>query len=275
MPRFRWAACQLDILQACLDLRMLRKSLRDLPPTLEETYARILASIDENYRPYAIRILQFLTYSERPLTIQETVDAIVVDPNEDPPFDPELRIREPREVMKTCSSLVSLVTRQAEDNETETLVELQLAHFSVQQYLRSNQIEATFPKKNTEVGVIFQKGTNEISARESITRVCLTYLSHLDGQRPIEEIIAELPLALYSARNWMVHARPAETEDVQESIISFFQQPQAYEVWGEIFRSRYVMAWSIKPISKDGNSIVLRILSKSPKYSKNITRERS
>ncbi|RHZ53561.1 uncharacterized protein CDV56_100734 [Aspergillus thermomutatus] len=34
---FRWAACQLDILQKCLDLRMLRDSLRSLPKTLEET----------------------------------------------------------------------------------------------------------------------------------------------------------------------------------------------------------------------------------------------
>jgi hypothetical protein len=52
---------------------MLRKALESLPKTLEETYARILANIDEKHRQYAIRILQFLTYSERLLTIHEVV----------------------------------------------------------------------------------------------------------------------------------------------------------------------------------------------------------
>src|SRR5436190_14726529 len=90
---------------------MLRESLRSLPKTLEETYARILASIDEIYRNYAIRILQFLTYSKRPLTIQEAVDVIVVDPSGNPPFDSKLRMPEPQDIMRICSSLVSVVRR--------------------------------------------------------------------------------------------------------------------------------------------------------------------
>ncbi|PGH31047.1 hypothetical protein GX50_06155, partial [[Emmonsia] crescens] len=231
---FRWAACQLDILQKCLDLRMLRESLRSIPKTLQETYARILASIDENYRQYAIRILQFLTYSERPLNIQEAVDIIAVNLSEDPPFDPKQRMPEPREIMNICSSLVSLVTRQVGG---ETLMELQLAHFSVQQYLKSEEIETTFPEEMTKVSMIFQKGINEISARGCITRICLAYLSCLDDQSPITELKKRLPLAQYSAEYWMDHARPAEAkEDVQKSILNFFlQQKQAYTVWGKLF----------------------------------------
>ncbi|KAL4990295.1 purine and uridine phosphorylase [Aspergillus falconensis] len=227
---FRWAACQLDILQDCLDLRMLRKSLKSLPKTLEETYARILASISEDYRQYAIRILQFLTYSERPLTIQEAVDVIVVEPDGNPPFDPRQRLPEPREILKICSSLVSLVTR-------ETLIELQLAHFSVQQYLKSKRIKEAFPRTMPEVGVIFQKEISEISARGSITRICLAYLLHLDKQQPISKTRQEFPLAQYSAQYWMNHARPAETKkDVQGSIMHFFlQQSQAYTVWLKLF----------------------------------------
>ena len=123
----------------------------DLCPRHWETYARILASIDENHRDYTIRLLQFLTYSKRPLTIQEAVDVLVVDPNGDPPFDSKLRMPKPQEIMKICSSLVSLVTRQLNG---ETIMELQLAHFSVQQYLQSKQIEATFRGKTTEVVLV-------------------------------------------------------------------------------------------------------------------------
>lgn len=66
--------------------------------------------------------------------------------------------------------------------------------------------------------------------------VCLAYLSCLDGQSPAGEIKARFPLAQYSARYWMDHARPAETQkDVQESILNFFQQREAYAVWGKLY----------------------------------------
>ena len=118
---------------------MLQKSLKSLPKTLEETYARILASIDGNYRYYAIRLLQFITYSKRPLTIQEAVDVLVVYLSGKLPFDYKLRMPEPQEITRLCSSLVSLVTRQIGG---EMVMELQLAHF-----LFSN-ISSSKKKKN-------------------------------------------------------------------------------------------------------------------------------
>lgn len=73
-------------------------------------------------------------------------------------------------------------------------------------------------------------------AHGTMTLACLSYLSCLDEQRPIEEI-RKCPLALYSAQCWMNHAKPAETEKyVQENILNFFlQQRQAYAVWNVLF----------------------------------------
>ncbi|KAL4932572.1 nucleoside phosphorylase domain-containing protein [Aspergillus undulatus] len=187
---FRWAACQLDILQDCLNLDMLRESLSSLPRTLEETYARILGSI------------------KRPLTIQEAINAIIVNPLRNPPFDPNLWLPEPREILKICSSLVSLVTRQVSSNTGETLIELY--ELCVTEY---------FPQGITKIGLIFQNGLNELNAKGTITRICLAYLLHLDEQRQVRTIRVEFPLAQYSA-----------------SILNFFlQQRQAYAVGGELF----------------------------------------
>ena len=77
--RFRWAACQLDELWTCLNLPMLRKALGSLPKTLDNTYARILERIDEDYRQYAMTILQWLVYSARPLQIEELAEVVAVD----------------------------------------------------------------------------------------------------------------------------------------------------------------------------------------------------
>ncbi|OGE51628.1 hypothetical protein PENARI_c012G07984 [Penicillium arizonense] len=67
--------------------------------------------------------------------------------------------------------------------------------------------------------------------------LCLSYLSYLDEQRPIEEIRSNFPLAQYCASYLLVHARPAETEkDVMDALSKFFfERGQAYTAWGKLF----------------------------------------
>ncbi|KAF4546475.1 Ankyrin repeat protein [Lasiodiplodia theobromae] len=73
---FRWVSCQLDVLENCLDYSDLSEALSSLPETLDETYARILENIPARYKDKTTRILQFLTFSERPLRIEEAVDVV-------------------------------------------------------------------------------------------------------------------------------------------------------------------------------------------------------
>ncbi|GAB1317179.1 NACHT domain-containing protein [Madurella fahalii] len=94
---FRWAACQLDILEQCLDYYELQNALRSLPQDLNETYSRILMSIPDQRKETALRILQFLTYSKRPLTLEEAVDAIAIREGR---FDPKCRLPCPREITR-------------------------------------------------------------------------------------------------------------------------------------------------------------------------------
>jgi len=105
--RFRWAVCQLDALTKCLNLRKLREAMADLPNTLDGTYDRILCAIDKEYSHDAFRILQWLVYSARPLRIEEVVDVIAVDINDDPRFDLDRRLPDPRDILTICSSLVT------------------------------------------------------------------------------------------------------------------------------------------------------------------------
>ncbi|KAK4232828.1 putative vegetative incompatibility protein, partial [Achaetomium macrosporum] len=219
---FRWAACQLDILEGCLDYDELESALRSLPQDLDQTYSRILTSIPEGRREKAVRILQFLTYSERPLTIQEAVDAIAIRLDADRQFDPKYKLPCPNEITRFCSSLVSLVTRRSGE---ETVTELELAHFSVKEYLMSNNTPEPF-----------RCGLSEPDARSCITRCCLAYLSCLRTEEPIDKVRAQFPLARYSAQYWMDHAKPAETLDgVTETIICFFQDCTTYAIWTRLF----------------------------------------
>ncbi|EGX49625.1 hypothetical protein AOL_s00078g114 [Orbilia oligospora ATCC 24927] len=58
---------------------ILQKTLNSLPTTLDETYARILHGIPEEYKQSVLIILQFLIYFLRLLKIEEAIDAIAVD----------------------------------------------------------------------------------------------------------------------------------------------------------------------------------------------------
>jgi len=108
---------------------------------LNETYARILTNIDEDYRRDALKILQWLTYSAWPLQLEEVAKVVVVDVDESSRFDPEKRYLESRDIWTTCSSLISLQGEILEDaHKGNTRVIVQLAHFSVKEYLISPSI---------------------------------------------------------------------------------------------------------------------------------------
>ncbi|RYO14807.1 Vegetative incompatibility protein [Alternaria arborescens] len=111
---FRWAVCQLDTLGKCCNRAMLRKSLASLPRTLDQTYDRILTAIGEEYAEYAMRILQWLTFSARPLSVEEVAEVVAIDVARDPAFDRDEVLEDPLEVLDICSSLVTITTNEVD-----------------------------------------------------------------------------------------------------------------------------------------------------------------
>ncbi|KAI9809040.1 MAG: hypothetical protein M1825_002329 [Sarcosagium campestre] len=217
---FRLAACQLDALKDCLDYRVLTKALASLPKTLYETYDRILDSISESHRDTATRILQLLIFSERPLRIEEAVDAVAVDPKGKQHFNPENRMPVPQEISRYCSSLVVVVLAQelSEDENDKELV-LQLAHFSVKEYLTSSRVRKEFAQ-------VFR----ETTAKASIATVCLAYLLHLDQDLGVQRIRRDFPFAQYCAQYWMEHAAESKEQDKELRCLAmeFFLHKESY-----------------------------------------------
>ncbi|KAF3287344.1 hypothetical protein TWF970_007070 [Orbilia oligospora] len=226
---FRWVACQLDALENCLEYRSLRKSLISLPKTLDGTYARILRNIPEEHKESTIRILQFLTYSERPLTIEEAIDAIVVDIDGDEYFNPKYRMPDSDEILCYCSSLVVAVPTDqnygpgssfhGQETKTSIPMELQLAHFSVKEYLTSDRLDS-------DIAQNFQ----DTIAKETIASVCLAYLLHLNHSPKIisQTIRFNYPFAQYCATFWVKFARVSEgdNKNLRGLVQKFFDTSQ-------------------------------------------------
>jgi ankyrin repeat protein len=130
----------------CRSKNALHKILSSLPSTLDETYARILGRIEDDDRPRVLCILQFICFAARPIRMEEAAMLWLVGDNtggpicmDDIPFDSE-------DIFDFFGGLVSIERRDAwsdttwsllSDKSKERLSKVQLAHFSVKEYLFS------------------------------------------------------------------------------------------------------------------------------------------
>jgi len=113
---FRGVACQLDALVGCFNVPSLHKALASLSKSLDETYARILSNVNEDHSQYVYRILQWLSFSPRPMHVEELTEVIAIDIEENPRFDPHRRAIDLQELFEPCSSLISISAMTVSDS---------------------------------------------------------------------------------------------------------------------------------------------------------------
>ncbi|KZP12284.1 hypothetical protein FIBSPDRAFT_166106 [Athelia psychrophila] len=108
---FRWVALQADRLIKSASPRELAKQLKSLPRDLNESYSRTLA---ESPDPGNLkRLLQWLAYSRRAMTIKEIAEVAVIDFGDDdsglPVYEADRRFADPDHVLSLCYGLVTEV----------------------------------------------------------------------------------------------------------------------------------------------------------------------
>ncbi|KAJ0133227.1 hypothetical protein HZ326_23694 [Fusarium oxysporum f. sp. albedinis] len=239
---FRWAACQLDSLETCLDREGVEIALRSLPHDLNETYNRILQRIPPERKHKAIRLLQFLVCSERPLTLKEAVDVIAVRIDSRPGyFDPVDRLPCPSEITRFCPSLVSIV--HGSHGDQDAVEELQLAHFSVKEYLLNYQVQ----------------GFLHAEASIAITQTCLAYLNSLE-EGGVAIIKSQFPLAEYAAKIWMDHTGPAEvSKDIVAAAVSFLENDELFRLWTRLYQPDW--PWVQRPNRTQASCLYIACLA--------------
>jgi ankyrin repeat protein len=192
--RFRWVYCQLETLRQCLPPSV-RRTLDELPETLDETYEQVLKNIKNVNREHAIRLLHCMTVAVRPLGVEELAEVLAVDFDAAqrggiPKLNPNWRWADQHQaVLSTCSSLITIV----DDGESQVV---QFSHFSVKEYLTSDRLA------NAGRGVSCYHILPE-SAHTILAQACLGVLLRLD----VKQNARDIPLANYAAEHWVDHAR--------------------------------------------------------------------
>jgi hypothetical protein len=100
---------QINELQDCYNEDVLNTQLKGLPCDLDEVYDRIVSGLNKKHCDDALKILQWLSFSIRPLELAEVaqVACVVPDVEQGLRFDPSRVFTDPRSVLKICSSFVT------------------------------------------------------------------------------------------------------------------------------------------------------------------------
>ena len=142
----------MDSLTSKMTIRDLRKALKTLPTGLDETYSHAMNRIDlqdQEPRQLAYRILYWISYTLRPLTVDELRHALGVEPEESE-FDEENLVDE-GDLIAVCAGLVAI--------EPESRM-VRMVHYTTQDYFEKIR-DSRWPE-----------------ARRTIAATCLAYLSY-------------------------------------------------------------------------------------------------
>ena len=185
--------CQLEILRHCLPPSV-RRTLEELPESLDETYERILKEIKKPNRDHARRLLQCLVVAVRPLSVEELAEVLALD-FDDTEGIPKLNTNwrwddQEQALLSPCSSLIAIV-----DSGASRVV--QFSHFSVKEFLTSPRL-ATPSRDVSNYHITLE------SAHTVLAQACVGVLLRLEDQ---VQGGGTIPLARYAAEHWVHHAQ--------------------------------------------------------------------
>jgi hypothetical protein len=178
-----------------------------------------------------VRILHWLSFSARPLLLEEIAEAAAIDPERETPFDRNEVLEDPSDVLDIYSSLVILTTISSNEisrrynqqpRKCEAVI---LAHYSVQEYLSSDRCLQ---------GPMARYGATSSACHAFIASSCLEYLHHLDEADFFStHKVQDVKLGVYSSQFWTHHAREVPTDEriTQPAIALLSRSNAAYCNW--------------------------------------------
>ena len=229
--------CQLETLQQCLP-QSVRRTLNELPDSLDETYERLMMEIKKTNQVHTYRMLQCLTVAVRPLAVAELAEVLAFDfdvgKDGIPRLNSDWRWEDHEQaVLSTCSSLITVVP----GDESPVV---QFSHFSVKEFLMSDRLAMS-------TGDISQYHISHSDAHTMFARACLGVLL----QDPDVTNRTD-PLAGYAAEYWVAHAQVENVASrVRGGMEDLFDPDKPYfEAWIQSHHVRHP-GWGYRPEGQD------------------------
>ena len=206
----------------------MKGTLGELPESLDQTYERVLRSINKANWEHARRLMQCITVAIRPLRVEELAEVLAVDFDAArnggiPNVKPDWRWADQHQaVLSTCSSLIAIV-----DHGDSQVV--QFSHFSVKEFLTSDRLAMSG-------GDVSRYHILLTPAHTILAQACLGDLLRLDQQAMRDNTLGN-PLTKYAARHWVDHAQfEGVSSRIQDVMEYFFDADRLHWVaWRRVY----------------------------------------
>ena len=220
---------QLEALKRCPRTKHhLEQYLHKLPRNLDETYERILCSIDEHYIDDARHILTILCFTKRQMTVSELADAYAIDPQTFQP-DPDRRGLDIDSIRELLPGLIDIVPVMEEEKEDTLRATVRIAHSSLQKYLLSSHIAQSKAARFSH---------QHETAHMLLAHIFLVYIqqTELCSGELDERKLEEFPLARLAAQSWFYHYTEAgRTPKVDYLVSKLFARPlDSFHTWTKL-----------------------------------------
>ena len=193
----------------------IRKSLNELPISLDDTYERMLQGIPKEKFKHASQLFQCMVAAVRPFRVEELAEIFAIDfgTNNVPNLVAGWRPENPEEaVLSTCSTFITII-----DDHGSKIV--QFSHFSVKEFLTSNRLEAS------DVGIICQYHVPLEPAHAILAQACVTALLQLNREEDTTRV-EEHPLASYAILNWVKHTKFGDVASRIQDTLAYLFDPK-------------------------------------------------
>jgi ankyrin repeat protein len=188
--------------------KIVKEALRTLPKTLDETYERILLQLSSKAEDNLIllkRILVFVTFGKRPMTVAELAQAVVIEIR-GKKFDDDAAFHNPEDLLSLCNPLIVA---------SPSTGLLGFVHYSIQEFLLSERL-------SNAKGMIRTFALDAKSCHTEIAQLCLSFVNFEDfSDRPcqtykeIQDRKEKYPFLEYAATSWPYHT---QYEDVERRV---------------------------------------------------------
>ena len=207
---FLLARLHLDFLATATSQAAVKASLQRLPEQLNTTYDEALRRIedqDDEHAALAKKVLAWILYASRSLTILELQHALAAESTVSPQGVDEEYIIDPDDIIYSCAGLITL------DQKTNVI---RIVHYSAQEYFSANR-HTHFPR-----------------GHEDIATVCLKYLSsdlfsngRLKDKSEVKIQCENHPFLDYAGRSWGYHTRMCGTNaELTAKVLAFMKMSQ-------------------------------------------------
>jgi NACHT domain/Ankyrin repeats (many copies) len=245
---FLWARLQLEELNSQLTIEDAKSVLQnELPMDLEATYERLLGKIEgiphNIRRNRALHVLQWITATVRPLSVDELDFALAIQVDSQIYPERGALMRGELDILEACGSFVEITPHR----------QVRFVHASVRDFLRAKGIQ--FGLSSLEL----KAGPEKALCAMHTARVCMTSLSLLtydllnqsnghsqnsyDAQTllksHIRDFFKKYPFLVYAVMHWWKHLddMPSVDEDLlRNSVNRFLGSSEKIVLWLQLYQ---------------------------------------